>query len=265
MNKQTLATGAGAAGPLGRAPDPTAVGAANGRRRPDFSFPQRSEFAKLGPEAQAALNAAMTARSFGHNEFIYLQDDEADHLYFVRSGHIRLSYLLEDGSAILYAILPAGESFGELGVFEGGPQCDTATSVGDVTIVSVPAATFHALGARHPEITAAVGRVIAQRYRSYLAVTRMLSLKTLAARLAQGLLRLSDELGTRMKYGGRDVPYIGPIVTQSDLGLMARGARGNVNRALKAWERAGWIAMPERCIAILSRGDLERLSLEDGI
>jgi hypothetical protein len=46
---------------------------------------------------------------------------------------------------------------------------------------------------------------------------------------------------------------------------MARGARGNVNRALKSWERAGWIAIVDRSIAILDRAKLERLAFEDGL
>ena len=55
------------------------------------------------------------------------------------------------------------------------------------------------------------------------------------------------------------------MVTQADLGLMARGARGNVNRALKAWERAGWIAIQDRNILILDRNRLEALSVEEGL
>jgi CRP-like cAMP-binding protein len=228
-------------------------------------FPAASEFAQLGGDAKSALLGALVRRNYSTNDFIYLQDDDAEQLYFIRSGYVRLSYLMEDGSAILYGILPPGESFGELGIFEGGTHCDMATAVGEVTVASVPAHLFRSLGARHPEINAAVARVVARRYRSYLALTRMLSLKTLAARLAQALLRLADGLGTRTEIAGREVPCIGPMVTQADLGLMARGARGNVNRALKAWERAGWIAIHDRCIAILDRAKLEALSLQEGL
>lgn len=246
------------------APDRVTPRAQNSADIP-IAFPPTSEFARLSAAAREALFKVLTVRSYGANDFIYLQDDEAEHLYFVRSGHIRLSYLLEEGSAILYGILPRGESFGELGIFEHGPHSDTATAVGDVTLASVSAAQFRSLTDRYPEIGVAVGRVVAKRYRSHLALTRMLSLKTLSARLAQALLRLADGLGTHVKVNGKSVPCIGPMVTQTDLGLMARGARGNVNRALKGWERTGWIAMVDRSIAILDRSKLERLSFEDGL
>jgi CRP/FNR family cyclic AMP-dependent transcriptional regulator len=224
---------------------------------------RHSEFSQLGAEAKAALAAAFVRRTYRENDFIYLQDDDAEHLYFIRSGYVRLSYLMEDGSAILHGILPPGETFGELGIFEGGMHCDMATAVGTVAVSSVPIHVFRQLEQRHPEIGAAVGRTVARRYRSYLALTRMLSLKTLAARLAQALLRLSDGLGTRTRYRERDYPCIGSMVTQTDLGLMARGARGNVNRALKTWERAGWIAIQDRSIVILDRAKLDGLSFRE--
>ncbi|MBC8129906.1 MAG: Crp/Fnr family transcriptional regulator [Rhizobiaceae bacterium] len=224
-----------------------------------------SSFLEMEGEVQLALSRAATHRLLGHNEFIYLQDDDAQYLYIVRSGHVRLSYLLEDGSAILFGILPPGESFGELGVFENGTHGDMATSVGTTSIHCIPATTFRTLGARYPALDVALGRTIARRYRSYIALTRNLGLRTLPARLSQCLLRLADGLGSRMVYAAREVPYVGAFVTQTDLGLMARGARGNVNRALKIWEKSGWIAIRDRCILILDRPSLEALAFEDDL
>lgn len=229
------------------------------------SFLDFREFANISHAARLSLSQALGRRTCGPNEFIYLQDDEADYLYFIRSGHVRLSYLLEDGSPILFGILPPGESFGEVGVFEGGTHCDMATAIGHVVIASIPARTFRALGQRYPELEAALGRVVARRYRAYVNLTRSLGLRTLHARLSQTLLRLADGLGTRTMFHGREVPIIGAFVTQTDLGLMARGARGNVNRAIKAWERAGWLATQDRCILILNRSQLETLAVEEGI
>ena len=224
-----------------------------------------SEFTKIDAAARDALLAATVRKSYGDSEFIYLQDDDADHLYFVVSGHIRLSYLMEDGSAVLYAILPPGESFGELGVFECNSYCDMATAVGSTVVAGISARVFRALADRHTELNGALARLVARRYRSYVGLTQNLSLKTLPARLAQALLRLADQLGTRCHFLNREVSCVGAMVTQADLGLMARGARGNVNRALKCWERAGWIAIQDRSIFILNRARLEGLAIEEGI
>jgi CRP/FNR family cyclic AMP-dependent transcriptional regulator len=229
---------------------------------PHFSI---SAFGSLADDVCRALEQAATYRMLAPNEFIYLQEDDADFLFFVRSGHIRLSYLLEDGSPILFGVLPPGESFGELGVFHGGQHYDMATAIGAGSIYCIPVTAFHALAQRHPDLNLALARTIANRYRSYISLTRILGLKTLQSRLSQCLLRVADGLNDRTHYMGRTVLRVRAFITQSDLGLIARGARGNVNRALKSWERDGYIAIQSRNILILDRPGLEAIALEDDL
>lgn len=217
-------------------------------------FPDLSE-----PARQAFLGASIKlSRSDGH--VIYFQEDTATALYFVSKGFIRLSHLMEDGSAVLFAILPKGEIFGELGVFEKGLYCDTATAIGDTVIHALPTQDFHALCARYPELGHALCVLIAQRYRSYIELTRGLSLKSLTARLAQSLLRLGSMLGEERPFLGKTCVWISPVVTQSDLGIMARGSRGNVNRLLKAWREAGWIALQGRTIILVNKDAILNLT-----
>lgn len=230
-----------------------------------LKFVASSPFANVEPEAVTAMAKASVRRSFGAHEFIYLQDDRANCLYFVVSGHVRLSYLMEDGSVILHALLPPGESFGELGVFDDGTYADMATASGPLVLACVPVAAFWKASKAYPSLSNALSRAVARRYRAYVLLTRDLSLKTLSARLAQALMRLADGLGKETRYRGRTVKCIGSMVTQTDLGLMARGSRGNVNRALKSWERAGLIAFADREIMLLDREGLESLSLDEGI
>jgi CRP/FNR family cyclic AMP-dependent transcriptional regulator len=42
---------------------------------------------------------------------------------------------------------------------------------------------------------------------------------------------------------------------------MARGARNSVNRILKIWERAGWLAIKDRSILIVNRAAIEASAL----
>jgi len=228
-------------------------------------FKTSSEFAQASDEARNALSAALSRRTYANNEVVYLQEEEAQNLYFVISGHIRLSYVMDDGSAILYAILPPGDSFGELGIFDGGAHCDMAMGIGNAVVGSVSAKKFGALCERFPNLHKSIALLVARRYRSYIELTRMMSIKTLQGRVAQALLWLADGLGTAAIHCDRNVPCVGPVVTQSDLGLMARGARGSVNRVLKTWERAGWLVVEDRTILIVNRAALEASAIEEDI
>lgn len=241
-----------------------AIGAA----RPDIVAPRaahRPMLEGLDEASQGALAARAVRRAYAHNQFVYVQDDDPECLYFVAEGFIRLSYLMEDGSTVLYAVLPAGATFGELAVFDHGRHCDTATAIGSAVVHAVPIAAFRALAERHPGITHSLARLVARRYRGYVELTRTLSLNSLAARLSQTLLRIADSVGETVTIRGRSCPAVPSVITQTDLGLMARGARGNVNRAIKQWERMGVIALHERCIAILDRRRLEAICLDGDI
>jgi CRP/FNR family transcriptional regulator, cyclic AMP receptor protein len=228
-------------------------------------FKPSSKFARASDEAKKALTAAFSRRAYANNEVIYLQEEPATYLYFILSGHVRLSYVMDDGSAILYAILPTGDSFGELGVFDGGTHCDMAMGIGNTVVGSVSIQKFDALCQLFPELQRCIGLMVASRYRSYIELARMMSLKTLQGRIAQMLLRLADDLSTKVQYNGVDIACVGPVVTQADLGLMARGARGSVNRTLKNWEREGWLVMKDRAILITNRAALEACALEEDI
>ena len=218
------------------------------------------EFADLSPEARRQLARFASRRTYQDGQVIYYEDDEADKLHFVVSGHVRISFLMDDGDAVLCSILPPGECFGELSVFEPCRHCEMAAAIGETVLTAIPTRAVRALAEDYPEIANGLARIVARRYRSYVELTRGLSLRSLSARLSRALLRLSATLGTKTTFVGREVDVIAGVITQADLGLMARGARGNVNRALKGWERLGWIAIRNRQILLLDRARLEELA-----
>lgn len=202
--------------------------------------------------------------TFSDNRIIYLQEDLADRFYIVMSGYVRLSYILENGTAILYGIVPPGQSFGELSVFDNSAHTDTASAVGSVSLLSVRADFIHAECARNEEMRTLLSGLVASRYRSYIDTTKGLYLNNLSARLAMALLRLAYSFQQATMVGEQKCLYLGPIVTQTDLGAMARGTRGNVNRLLKRWERDHLILLRDRQIILLDPEGLELLTQGSG-
>ncbi len=221
-------------------------------------------FGTLSSSSRALLSKAVHHTRVQHQGVVYFQDDDAEHLYCIISGHVRLTYIMDDGSTVLHDILAPGNFFGELGVFDRSVHADTATAAGDVVLATIAMRVFHSSDDRHADIRHALSTLIATRYRSYIEVTRNLSLGSLSARLSQALLRLADSLG-EPDAGDSDCTVIGSVVTQSDLGAMARGTRGNVNRCLKSWEQSGWISVQNRRIYIRDRNALEMLAFDSNI
>ncbi len=222
------------------------------------------EFDELCDEAKSVLRCNSSFYVYKNNGIIYFQEDEVASLYIVLSGYVRLSYLIENGTVILYEVVPPRQSFGELGVFNGDYYLDTATAVGEVKVMAIHSRVFNMQNEFKSGFQNALRNLISRRCRVYAEITKNLHLNTLSARLAQSILRLAKSMNNKMEYNGRKVRYLGGMVTQSDLGSMARGTRGNVNRILKLWKREGWIAICNRRIIILKPLELENLVFEEG-
>ena len=227
------------------------------------SSPALDGFLELGSAARELARAYTRLQVSGDNTVIYFQDDTTQAVYFVRRGHVRLSYISEDGTVALQSIVPPGRSFGEAGALEGLPHTDTAFAAGPTEIVVLTLGWIDESGPAAQELRLALARLIARRFREHVDFTRALYKSNLAQRLSYSLLRLLDQLGNDIRFRGATVRCLGPVVTQRDLGAMVRGTRENINKTLREWQRQGILALEDRHIVILDRDRLEKITLAE--
>ena len=232
-------------------------------QRPYLRFAASSVFANLTPAARQAILGLVTIRLHSQNDLIYLQGDSADYLYLVLDGYVRLSNIMDDGSVVLARIVAPGEVFGDLPVLDGEPHQDTATAHNKVRLAQMPISRFRRSMQDHPEIAHTMETHVAKRVREFIDVMCTQFLSSLAARLAQVILRLLDSVGERSAPEDTEPTAIVPVISQSDLGCMARGTRGNINKILKEWERNGWISISNRRIVSVDRDRLTEV-VHDG-
>jgi CRP/FNR family transcriptional regulator len=100
----------------------------------------------------------------------------------------------------------------------------------------------------YPQIGAAVVRGLAGRLREIAGLAGDLSLRGVTSRMAGALLRLA---------GPAAVVH---LPTRTDLAAMVGTVREVTTRTLRHLEVAGAIRLEGRSVAILDRGQLERLS-----
>src|SRR5688572_25277379 len=72
--------------------------------------------------------------SYKKDQFIYMPDDSATHIYMIVAGRVKIGHYLEDGSEVLSAILTTGEIFGELAMAGEEKRRDFALAMVDTTI-----------------------------------------------------------------------------------------------------------------------------------
>lgn len=104
-------------------------------------------FAGLSDDKLAKLAAIFEEHTFGRDEKLFSQGDEADRLYLVRDGFVEIVVESDDhpdGRTIVN--LGPGQSVGEMALVDQGPRSATVRAATDNTrVASVSHANFEAL------------------------------------------------------------------------------------------------------------------------
>lgn len=66
------------------------------------------------------LEAAAIGRKYGKGKLVFVHEDQAENFYILTSGWVKLFRETLDGTQSIIDILPAGHTFGETPIFEGG-------------------------------------------------------------------------------------------------------------------------------------------------
>lgn len=85
--------------------------------------------ARVG-DGRATLN-------YGNNQKIFKQGEEADFVFFVQKGWVRLTAASGDGLETVLGIAQEGQFFGEACLFDVPVRIATATAISDCRITSV--------------------------------------------------------------------------------------------------------------------------------
>lgn len=205
-------------------------------------------FAGLDRAALAQLAAEARERRCAAGELVLAAGEPCQGLSFVVSGRVKVFKLSEDGREQVLRILGPGRSFNDVPVFDGGPNPAGVSALEESVIALLPASRIHALLREHPEVAAAVIRLLAVRLRAMTEMVEDLALRGVAARVARLLLECSRGAPPLAEGAGDHCAHL----TQQQLAAMTGTVREVVQRALKALEREGAIELARGRIRVLA-------------
>ena len=206
----------------------------------------------LTPEARRALIQRCRWKTWGPGEQIIDRDTESTDVYFVAHGVARVVNYGISGREVSFDDIPAGGSFGELSALDGGRRSANVVAVEPTTTAIMPARTFVATLAEHPEVAMALLRRLAGIVR--MSTGRIMDLSTLGAqnRIYAELLRLARQAGVR-----DDAALLQPIPVHSDIAARVSTTRETVARVLSDLQRGGLVRREKNGLAITG---IQRLS-----
>ena len=187
-------------------------------------------------------------------EVLFSKGDEGDDLYLVRSGTVRIGVLATDGREVTYALIKAGQLFGEIAVLDNGPRTTDATAMEDCTLIAIGRQKVLSFLESNPEQMRRMVRTLCERIRKADELLEDIFFLSLPARLAKHLLILGNAVGET-----GDGNAIMLKVSQQEMAEQIGIRRESVNRWLSKWEQAGLVGLWRGQIALRDVEALEEL------
>jgi CRP-like cAMP-binding protein len=210
-------------------------------------------FAVLPPEELRALAAHCVLRHLSREEILFGEGDPCQGLYVVQDGAVKLFKMADTGREQVLVIERAGSTVGELPLFDGGNFPTSAAAIEDSTLLYLPKREFLDLCRHNSEVTFAVIRTLAWRFRYMTSLVEELSLKEVSHRLARFLRDRALRLGTRTRRG---IEF--PLEeTNQEIGAEIGTVRDLVSRNLRRFVDRGIIKMERRKVIVLDMAELE--------
>jgi CRP-like cAMP-binding protein len=206
----------------------------------------------LSPDEQRRVISETRRRRFRRGEVIFHEGDPGDSLHLVAKGHVAVRRSTPLGEIATLVVLGPGDYFGELVLVS--PESGRNASV--VALDATETLTLHrdqlqALRSQYPTIDRFLLDAMAKEIRR---LSSLLS-DALYVPVDKRILRRLLEVATTY---GHDGPAEVIPLTQEDLAGLAGTTRPSANKALRAVEDAGLIAMSRGEIRLLDPAGLAR-------
>ena len=194
----------------------------------------------------------MVEVKLSRGEQLFLEGQDADRVYVVLVGKIKLIRAAVDGRENLLSVVGPGEMFGELSLFDPRPRTSTARAVTDVMVAALAHEKLRAWLLERPDVSMHMLRALARRLRRANDVVAGLVFTDVPGRVAKNLLDLAGRFGEQERHG----LHVQHDLTQEELAQLVGASRETVNKALADFAARGWLQISARSVLILDAGRL---------
>ena len=202
-----------------------------------------------------ALLSRARVEHYPAGRLIFAKGSPGRSMMALLAGSVRIGSTTSSGREVVLAILNAGEIFGEMALLDGGERTADATAMSDCDLLVIDQRDFIPFLKSRGDLCIELLKVLSQRLRRTDELVETAQLGRLDSRLARALVQLASDRGS-------DKAVSSPFqvrVSQQELGGIIGASRENVNKQLRAWQRAGLLELGKRVIVISDPDALEAL------
>lgn len=203
------------------------------------------------------LEEVVVSKAFQRKELIFKPGDDADAIYWIRSGRIKIYKVTEDGREIIFGMYQPGEMFGEMAFWGDEPRDCYAEAMEETRCLAIQRANLFRLAKRKPKIIYRIGKLVNERRRQTEEELESLLYKCVRGRLAGQLLKLSERFGIEDNRGR----LLRIKITHKDMASLIGSSRETVSLMLSEMRRQGLIDLnSDRKIIIRDADQLAQIT-----
>ena len=212
-------------------------------------------FEGLGQDELGALAAKAVRAVYQAGQTVFYQGDRAQSIFLIKSGRIRLSRTMRNGTEVILDIRKPGDCLGEYILNDLSEEYHypvTAWCMEDVTTCGFTRPIFEELILTYPTIGLKVIRNMAGRIAHLTERLDAMSHTHLEEKLYGVLLNVAREHGT---VDGPGLYRLEMPLTHEDMGFLIGAHRVSVTRVIKRLKETGRISQSGRFLLINSAED----------
>ena len=205
-------------------------------------------FRGLTPTEQRHLHDLLGVSTFPAGAHILTAEQPGDVVYIVLDGTVKVQVDGPEGTAVILAILCAGDVAGEMSLVDRLGRSATVVAMEQSTLAWLTNTDFWTCLRSMPTMTFNLAGILSRRLR--LSNSHVVDLATLdiEGRIADQLLALSDEYGEATPDGSCRIPF---RLTQGDLAALVGASRVRVNQILVSWTHKEFLTVDRRHVVTL--------------
>ncbi len=198
----------------------------------------------LPPALLERLAGHGSVRTFPAQAILINEGDQADSLYILLAGRVKLYSSADSGREFVVTVLTPGQYFGELSL-DGAPRSLSAQALEATRCCIVAGHELRQFLAAEPDFALHLTHKLMHMVRRLTEQVKSLALQDVYGRVVRLLMELSDEAGTERVLRDK--------LTQQDIADRVGSSREMVNRIMKELVAGGYVASDDKQRLVIRR------------
>lgn len=212
-------------------------------------------FSNLDKDSMMELNRMISDREIKGDEPIYFANEPSNTIYFLKTGRVKISKYLSDGTEKIIAIINPGEIFGEMAYLDENQRTDYAVTLEPSLICAINKDDLSSFIKKNPELNIKMTKILGLKIKSFSERIEDLIFKDANQRIASFILRYAEQNGKKI---GNQI-FIKPFLKHQTIGELTACSRQTVNYFLNDLRNRGVIDFDRSKLIINDLNEIKKL------